>query len=227
MSYLDNILRIRAVHDALGELANDVVFVGGATVALYSERQSLDVRPTTDVDILVELYTRTQYAALEELLRAKGFHPDTASNVICRYIVNDVTVDVMPIEESILGFSNRWYEEGYQHAIPCQMDDRYTVRIFSAPYFIASKLEAFKGRGKGDGRTSHDFEDIVFVFNNRSAVWQELEEAPQTVKAYLQETTNELVQNPSLLEWIEGHLEYHERTRASLIVDRLRQFAAR
>lgn len=38
MSHRENITRIRAVYLALEELASEVVFVGGATVSLYSTR---------------------------------------------------------------------------------------------------------------------------------------------------------------------------------------------
>ena len=45
----------KVVYDALEELADEVVFVGGATVALYADRPSGEARSTDDVDILVEL----------------------------------------------------------------------------------------------------------------------------------------------------------------------------
>jgi len=35
------------------------------------------------------------------------------------------------------------------------------------PLFIATKLEAFRGRGGGDVVTSHDLEDIVMVIDGR------------------------------------------------------------
>lgn len=55
MSARENIIRMKVVHDALEELATEVVFVGGATVALYIDRPAGETRPTDDVDILVEL----------------------------------------------------------------------------------------------------------------------------------------------------------------------------
>ena len=55
MSDLQNIVRIKALYDALEELADQVVFVGGATVSLYSDRLATDIRPTDDVDIVIEL----------------------------------------------------------------------------------------------------------------------------------------------------------------------------
>jgi hypothetical protein len=69
----ESITRIKVVYDALEELADEVVFVGGATVALYADRPSGETRPTDDVDILVELIHYRDYAAIEERLRSKGF----------------------------------------------------------------------------------------------------------------------------------------------------------
>ncbi len=100
MSYNQNIDRIQEVNDALGELANAVVFVGGATVFLCADRAASEVRPTEDVDVLVEVWTRTEYAAVEEKLRLKGFQNDSSSGIICRFKIHGITVDVMPINDS-------------------------------------------------------------------------------------------------------------------------------
>lgn len=83
----------------------------------------------------------------------------------------------MPTNEAILGFSNIWYEGGFKNAVDYIIDDQHTVKIFSAPYFIASKLQAFKNRGNNDGRVSTDFEDIIFVLDNRSTIWEEMKNA--------------------------------------------------
>ena len=59
MNHHQNITRIKAVNNALGPLNDKVVFVGGATVSLYAEYENGIpedlVRPTDDVDILIEL----------------------------------------------------------------------------------------------------------------------------------------------------------------------------
>lgn len=68
MSHHQNLLRIKVVHKALEELGNQVVFIGGATVSLYTDRQAEEVRPTDDIDVLIEL---TTYAAIEDKLRKK------------------------------------------------------------------------------------------------------------------------------------------------------------
>ena len=84
MSHLENLTRIKVVYDALEELGDQVIFVGGATVSLYGDKVSGEIRPTDDVDILIELIDYNGYAGIEEKLRHKGFVNDWESGVICR-----------------------------------------------------------------------------------------------------------------------------------------------
>jgi predicted nucleotidyltransferase len=223
MSHHQNITRIKAVYTALEEMASEVVFVGGATVSLYTDRPGGETRPTEDVDILVEVAHYSGYASVEEKLRAKGFVNDVDSRVICRYKVNGIIVDVMPTSEDILGFSNRWYKQAFENAMQMTIDKDYEVSIFSAPYFLASKLEAFKHRGKNDGRTSSDFEDIIFVLNNRSVIWDELAETKGELRDYFFQKFRSLLSSPYFEEWIGANLDYNEQGRVAYILKGLRK----
>ena len=224
MSHQTNVTRIRAVSNALGELRNEVVFVGGATVSLYADRIAAEVRPTDDVDILLEIATRAHFAQVEERLRAAGFKNDTTAKFIGRYLLEGFVVDVMPLEESILGFSNRWYKEGYRTAIEYPIDDQHPIKIFTAPYFIASKLEAFNARGNGDGRTSTDFEDIVFVLENRRSIWQEMKVADETVRTFLLNEFKTLRANRYIREWIDGHSSSYSPPGSYFILSDMDEF---
>jgi len=51
-----------------------------------------------------------------------------------------------------------------------------------APYFLATKLEAFDGRGKGDYLSSHDIEDIVAVLDGRPEILDELLKASKSYR---------------------------------------------
>jgi predicted nucleotidyltransferase len=217
VSHQHNITRIKAVHHALGELAPEVVFVGGAVVSLYADRPTSELRPTEDVDILVEVISYAKYAELEERLRGKGFVNDNESGIICRYKVQGIIVDVMPTEESIPGFPNIWYAGGLASARLISLDDKCSIRIFSPAHFLAAKLEAFKARGNKDGRTSTDFEDIVFLLNNRTTIWDELSAAPADLKQYLTAEFGSLLESPYLSEWISCHLDFYEQRRTSFI----------
>lgn len=226
MSDKENIQRIRAVHEALGEELNkDVIYIGGAVVSFYHDRPTVEIRPTDDVDILIELITYKAYGELEERLRARGFVNDFESGVICRYIIQGITVDVMLTSEKILGFANRWYKEAAAKSILIELSKGPQIKIFSVVYFLAAKIEAYKNRGKGDGRVSTDFEDIVFILNNRSTIWVEMAKAEGEMNVYLVTEFSKLLNEPYIYEWISSHLEHSEQKRVDFIIGSLREFA--
>jgi predicted nucleotidyltransferase len=219
-----NLVRIKVVNDALEELKDDVVFVGGATVAMYRDRPAAESRITDDVDLVVELTTYKAFAEIEDKLRKKGFENDLDSGIICRYSIKGIIVDVMPSDGSILGFKNQWYPDGCRNAIEFHINETDRIKIFSAVYFLASKLNAFNDRGNNDGRTSSDFEDIVYILNNRSTIWDEMENASREVKLYLKVEFTRLINEQYFDEWISVHLEYSEQRRVGYIVGGLRHF---
>ena len=207
MSHNTNITRIKAVSNALGVLKDKVVFVGGATVSLYPDRSFFEARVTDDVDVIVEIINYQGRAELEEKLRSLGFAHDIESSVVCRYKIHGIVVDIMPTDDPSIGFNSKWYPEGFQKAIDYAIDADNKVKILTAPYFIATKLEAFNDRGKRDGRTSHDFEDIIYVLENRSSVWEEMNILEGEIKEYLQAEFTKLLNNPHIFEWIDSHVE--------------------
>lgn len=87
------------------------------------------------------------------------------------------------------------------------MDENCTIKILSAPFFIATKIEAYKGRGKSDGRTSQDFEDVIYLLENRENLWNELDKTEGELKTYLKTEFQLLIKNPNIKEWIECHIE--------------------
>ena len=55
MNHHINIVRIKAVANALKELNEKVVFVGGATISLYADKPVMEIRPTDDIDVIIEV----------------------------------------------------------------------------------------------------------------------------------------------------------------------------
>ena len=219
-----NIVRVKAVANALNRLSEKVVFVGGATVSFYADKRVVDVRPTDDVDVIIEILTYGNRAKLEDRLREVGFLNDIASPVVCRFKIEGISVDIMPTNDPSIGFTNKWYSEGFKYAVPCTIEPDFKIEILSAPYFIGTKLEAYKSRGKGDGRTSHDFEDIVFVLENRELVWTEMQNCNESLKEYLVEEFRKLLQNNNVFDWIDGHVERGSPPASYWILDKLKSF---
>lgn len=224
MNQHNNIVRIKAVATALADLKDKVVFVGGTTLSLYPDRPVFEVRPTDDVDVIIEILNYVDRGELEEKLRSIGFSNDMESGIICRYKIQGIIVDIMPTNDPSIGFTNLWYPEGFDQAVNYEIDERNTIKILSAPYFIATKFEAHKSRGKNDGRTSHDFEDIIYVLENRETIWQEMNNANDTVRVYLRSEFLILLNNPNLFEWIDSHVERGSPPATYFIMDELRKF---
>lgn len=207
--------------------------VGGAAVSLYAEREATESRATEDIDIVVEITTRTKYYELEEKLKQKGFAPDPDADFIARFklpgIILDLgepnlVVDVMPTGKDVFGSTNIWYEDGFKTAVSIKIDELEPVKIFSAPYFIASKIEAFKSRGQNDGRISQDFEDIIYVLENRENIWLEMKQSPSHLKSYLQKEFKNLRDNTYIVEWIDYHGSQFSPPSSFLILEDIDNF---
>jgi hypothetical protein len=66
-----NILMLQTVANGLGELKDEMIFVGGAVAELYADNPAAsEIRPTKDVDCVIEFSSRLQFARLEKKLRA-------------------------------------------------------------------------------------------------------------------------------------------------------------
>lgn len=205
-----NITMLQTVADGLGELKEDMVFVGGSVAELYVDNPAAsDIRPTLDVDCVIELSSRTAHARLEDALRAKRFANDTTQGApICRWVYQDILVDVMPTDPDVLGFTNIWYDDGVTNKITKTLPDGQQIFVFPVQYYVAAKFEAHKGRGGNDLRQSHDFEDIIYIFDNCPDILINIQNAPEDVKEYLKQECQTLLANDNLTEGIETALPY-------------------
>ena len=211
---------LQTVAEGLGNLKDNVVFVGGSVAELYADNAELsDIRPTQDVDCVIEISSRMAYYKLEEELRAKGFRNDTSENApVCRWIYKNTIVDVMPDDENIIGFSNLWYPEGIENKIIKTLPNGTEIFVFSVEYYVASKFEAHKGRGGSDLRQSHDFEDIIYIMNNYESLVDDITNAKVNVKEYLINEYNTLLQNTNLTEGVESALPYGSGSEGTDII---------
>lgn len=205
---MKNIEMLAEVAEGLGPLRGKVVFVGGSTVALYlTDPAAPGIRPTDDMDCVVELVTRTEYYKFEEQLRRLGFkHASEAGAPVCRWRYKGLTVDIMPTEGAVLDFQNKWYPDGYANSEEVVLPGGQPVRIFSLPYFLASKIEAFQDRGHGDFLLSPDMEDIIAVLDGAENIETGILGAPVPVKSYLKEKIASFLADERFLESLEGNL---------------------
>jgi hypothetical protein len=224
-----NLAMIRHVAGRLGHLRERVVFLGGAATALLiTDSAAPDVRVTIDVDVIVEIASKGDYYRLAESLRAAGFTEDASEGApVCRWIVDGVAVDVMPTDEEILGFSNQWYPQAMQYATVQVIAEDMAIRIVTGPYFLATKIDAFYNRGKGDFIASHDMEDIVTLLDGRPEIVEETSVAPEEVKKFLSRTFGEFLNNRSFLDALPGHLfpDLASQQRIPILMGRIKAIA--
>lgn len=204
-----NVAMLEVVAEALGdELREEMVFVGGAAAGLLITDPAMPaIRPTEDVDLIFQAVALIEYHRFEERLRARGFAQDhTRGAPICRWRVGAVSVDAMPTIEDILGFSNRWYPIAIETATDVNMPSGRKILLITAPAFVATKLEAFDGRGNRDFLFSHDLGDLLAVVDGRDTLVNECGQAPHELRVYLREKLAALLATPAFVEALAGHL---------------------
>lgn len=179
----------------LGLLAWEVVFVGGAVLGLLiDDEAAAPARSTVDVDVVAAVTTYAEYAMFAERLRPRGFREDTREGApLCRWVNEDLTLDVMPVEAGVLGFSNRWYPEALRTSVLVDLPSGSSIRRVAAPVFLATKIEAFRARGQRDFQASRDLEDFIAVVEGRKPLMEECAAASEEVCGFLGAATRELL----------------------------------
>jgi predicted nucleotidyltransferase len=215
---------IRKIALALGELNEQVIYVGGATVGLYiNDPAADDIRPTKDVDISLCIATLRELENIRENLAIKGFIQTAEDDVICRFRYDDVKVDVMNTKAIGWAPANPWFAHGFDNRLPIEIDGQH-IYIIPLPYFLATKFAAYNSRGKNEPRTSHDFEDIVYVIDNRIDLKEQILSAKKDVKPFLKSEFESMLNDKVKLEAISGNLFYETREgRYTMITDKLKE----
>lgn len=101
------------VGDHLETLGIRYAFLGASVLPfLVDHPEILDIRPTVDIDLSIEIGSLSAFYRLEEALRQRGFRNDAREGApICRWIIDGVTVDIMPTEGRVLGIGSEWFRE--------------------------------------------------------------------------------------------------------------------
>jgi predicted nucleotidyltransferase len=215
---------IKKIALALGELNEQVIYVGGATVGLYiNDPAADDVRPTKDVDICLSIATIGALEQIREALNKKGFIQTAEDNVICRFRYDDVKVDVMNTKAIGWAPANPWFAPGFSLKETIEIEEQI-IWILPLPYFLATKFAAYNDRGKNEPRTSHDFEDIVYVIDNRTDIVAQIINSPKDVKLFLKGEFERMLNDKVKQEAVLGNLFYESRDeRYTMIMDKLYQ----
>ena len=219
-----NRVQLEAAVRVLQPLLGELVFAGGcATGLLITDPAAGSIRPTMDVDTITEVASYAEYASLSERLRGLGLREDSSEGApTCRWRYRDLIIDVMPTDEHVLGFSNRWYAPAIAAAQRIRIAD-LDIGVITAVYFLATKLEAFRGRGRKDYRGSHDLEDVIAVVDGRPELLREVAEAPDDVRSYIASEARELLGTRAFIDALPGFLlpDSASQGRLPLLLERL------
>jgi predicted nucleotidyltransferase len=196
---------VAEVAEALQDLKQDIVFIGGAVVSLYTNDPAADeIRPTQDVDLTLNIFSFAHWQELQEKLDALGFHPDPFGHSISSYKYNNIPVDIMAAEDGPLGASNRWYKIGFNNLQIAKAKDQ-EIKILSAPCYLATKFEAFNNRGS-DYRTSHDVEDIIYILDNRIEIVEEIAKEDMLIANFIKEQLQTIIKKGLMQEVLMAHI---------------------
>jgi hypothetical protein len=204
-----NIQMLEIVAIGLGNLREKMVFVGGTTTAFYiTDPAAGEVRPTDDVDCIIELASVGEYHKMEKELRRLGFKNQvgTERTLICRWDFRGITVDIMPTEGTVVGFTNRWYAEGIRARKKVLLPSGVEIYVLPLDYFIGTKFEAFRGRGKGEYLFSQDIEDILTVLDGSTTAEKLLEGTLEPLQSFLKNSFLTLKTDERFEEILNAHI---------------------
>ena len=220
-----NLQILKTAVELLGPLADDMVFLGGCAIGLLlTDVAAPPIRVTQDVDVITEVASLGDYHRLSDQLRKRGFKEDQSIDApICRWAAAEVVLDIMPTRPEVLGFGNEWYQPAFDAAVTVDLSTGKHIRMVTAPYFLATKLTAFDGRGKGDYVMSYDMEDIVAVLDGRPEIIGEVKRVDEKLQKHLTTRFAALLHDPNFLTALPGHLpgDAASQARAPLVIERI------
>ncbi len=218
-----NVQSVELVAAALGDLCDELVLVGGCAASLLIDTPTAPPpRVTYDVDLIAVVAALRNYHALEEQFAERGFQRDMSADApICRWRIGAIEVDLMPTDEAVLGFSNRWYAEAAATATRLTLPSGTAINLISAPAFLATKFEAFRTRGKADLLLSHDFEDIINVVEGRFSIVEEVDAGGAALRTYLSQQFASIIAAPDYTNVLPGLVAFDDLH--SQRIERVRQ----
>lgn len=218
-----SVQRLRRVATALGDLAPDVVFIGGAIAPLLqSDPPFAEARPTKDVDGVVASTSYAEVGPLHDELRRRGFmqQPGDTAHMHRWWSPDGDAFDLVPCGAHPGGSGQEWDRLALEGRVTVDLGDGVEIRIASAPAFLALKWAAFGDRGAGDPFGSHDLEDILALLASRPVIIKDVAAAAPRLREAVQEGAAHFLAMAERDDLLAGHLNNAQDPRITSIIVR-------
>lgn len=223
--------RVAAVAAELGDLANHVVFIGGAIAPLLQTDPPFPrARPTSDVDGVMATSTYAESQRVQAELIRKGFrqHPKDLKHAHRWIGPSGIPLDLTPTGEHLGGSGNPWDAIAIETAVEVTLVGGVAIRHASAPAFLAQKWAAHHDRGRDDPLASRDLEDLLALLASRPGVVDEVAAAPASLRAYVAEQARGFLQSPDAHDLLAAHLNNAQEPELTMhavrtLLDRMSQ----
>jgi predicted nucleotidyltransferase len=222
-----NLVMLMRVVDQLAPLLDRFVFLGGAVAELFITAPGVaGARPTKDVDIVVNVLNLGEYTeTLREQLVELGLREDDSKDApVCRWLLDDLIVDIMPTRGDILDFSCEWYQLAFDTARQVVLPDGTAIRLVTPACFLATKLAAFGDRGRRNPMASHDLEDVIAVIDGRPEIVADLAAASPDLRAYVADRLSQFLARSDAAALVAAQLmpDSDSQDRLPFVLDRIR-----
>lgn len=200
--------RVATVAAELGELAAQVVFIGGAIAPLLQTHPPFPrARVTSDVDGVVASTSYTDEEPLRHELNQRGFRQRMDAMHVHRWVSpSGIPFDLIPAGSHLGGSGNPWDAVALETAIQLEIGSGVTIRHLSAPAFLAQKWAAHHDRGRDDPLASHDLEDILALLASRPAIAKEVAAAPPALREYVRQRARAFLDSRDAEDLLAAHL---------------------
>jgi hypothetical protein len=214
--------RVATVAAELGDLAHQVVFIGGAIAPLLQTDPPFPrARVTSDVDGVIASSTYTDQERLRVQLMECGFRHETEARHVHRWVSpSGIPFDLISAGRHLGGSGNPWDEIALETAIELHVGNGLTFKHVSAPAFLAQKWAAHHDRGRDDPLASHDLEDILSLLASRPGIAEEVAASPTTLRAYLRQQAGAFLANSDAEDLLAAHLNVAQDPAATIAVVR-------
>lgn len=222
----NNISMLEQIAKGFGELNESIAFVGGSVLELYADNAiAEEVRATIDVDVVIKAISQNELNTFEKQIRKLGFQNDISENApICRWTFHNIKVDIMPSDAKLLGFTNKWYKQGYETKEKIILPNGQAIFLFPLPVYIATKLEAVENRGMKDLLLSHDFEDVIYLFDNCKNIVSTILSSEKEIRLYIAKALKHLEAMSLFREAVLYSMPYSsENSRIERVISKIKK----